>query len=78
MKREATALLAISKRLGESKFNELMGGAMMPHGNISTAEVLSIIYGGEVSDWEKQLSFHSEHTFKRLCKRPQLGKAGND
>jgi hypothetical protein len=65
----STALREVSKRLGRSKYNDYMGGAMMPVGDLTEAEVLSIVFGGKSDDWQKELDFHSEREFKRLLSR---------
>ncbi len=65
MKKESTALDAVSRRIGERKYDSYMGGSMHPNGELSAAEVFSIIYGGEAETWQKDLDFHSERTFRR-------------
>ena len=66
MKKESEVIQEVAERVGESKYNDYMGGAMLPRGDISAAEILNIVFGKGVLYWRKKLRSKSEEVFDKL------------
>ncbi len=66
MKKESKIVQEVAKRVGESKYNDMMGGAMLPRGDVSAAEILDIVFGKGVPYWRRKLKSKSEEVFDKL------------
>jgi len=68
------ALEKIGKVMGQNKFDDDMGGSMLPRGDIDVAHALKIIYGGNTDAIYKELQYHCEKEYKACFERMRRKK----
>jgi len=61
------AITKVGKAMAEAKFDDAMGGAMLPHGNLSAAGTISVIYGISYREAERRLARAMKPEYKKIC-----------
>lgn len=60
------AIKKIGKAMGDAKYGDAMGGAMLPHGELGTAQTLSILFGANYESVRSQLYAIMDAEYKRI------------
>ncbi len=60
------AIKKIGKAMGEAKYDDAMGGAMLPSGNLDAADTLSIVFGVNSKSIEVRLREAMDIAYKRI------------
>jgi len=61
------AIIKVGKAMGGAKFDDAMGGAMLPDGNIDAAKAISLIYGVSYEEVRSKLNRLMNEEYKKKC-----------
>jgi len=63
------AIRKIGKAMGDAKYNDAMGGAMLPHGELGVAQTLAILFGTSYESVKSSLYKVMDAEYKRRLDR---------